>query len=192
MTSSRVWFVLLALVAALSLSIAAACGGDDDDDSSGDTTGDQNTPGSSSSNPTTASGSGSGSGSGDTGPAAAPGEGRLEVGGKTYALTITECTFNASGPSKGTVEAQGTGPDGAKFDFTQFVLNDKWSQTDMSYDYNGDAHKIYVIVSSATKGASQATVDGKNVSWVATYRDLDVAANKQENIGEGKLNFTCE
>lgn len=183
-------FIPFVLLLGLVFALAAACGGDDDDDGGAISDGNA-TPGSSGSIPTAASGGGSGSGSADTGPAAEAGMGRLEVGGKTYALTVTECEFIDDGPTKGTVEAQGAGPDGATFDFTQFVLNDKWSQTSMEYDYNGGAKKIYVILSSASKDAEPASVDGSNVSWVASYRDLDVAANKQEELGDGKLNFTC-
>ncbi|MGE3073084.1 MAG: hypothetical protein AB7N24_03085 [Dehalococcoidia bacterium] len=195
MSFTRHWLFPFALLATLILALSVACGGDDDDDDApGEDTG--TTPNSSSSNPTSSSSNpaltNGGSHAGDTGPAAAAGTGRFEVGGKTYALTIGDCTFNNDGPTKGTIEAQGTSDDGIAWDFTQFYLNDKWSQTSMELDYDNEAHKIYVIATAAGKGNEPAGIDGKNVSWIAPYRDLDVAGNKQESIGEGKLNFTCK
>ncbi|MGE0601167.1 MAG: hypothetical protein AB7J35_17565 [Dehalococcoidia bacterium] len=194
MFPTRYWLFLFALLTLLALAAFTACGGDDDDDSSGDDSG--SSPNSSSSNPTSSSNNpaltNGGSGPGDTGPAAAPGTARLEVNGKTYSLTIGDCQFNETGPSKGTISADGTGDNGITWDFTQFFLNDKWSQTSMELDYDNEAHKIYVIATAAGKGNEPAAVDGKNVSWIAPYRDLDVSANKQENIGDGKLNFTCK
>ncbi len=189
MTLRNFRLIPLALLLGLVFAFAAACGGDDDDDAAGDTTGGENTPGSSGSNPT--ANTGSGSGSGDTGPAAAPGEGRLEVGGKTYKISITECKFNDSGPSKGTIEVKGTADGGGVFDMTQFFLNDKWSQTDISLDVS-EHSKIYVIRGRSTAGAEPAKVDGKNITWVEKFRDLDGPANTQKDIGEGKLNLTCK
>ena len=126
---------------------------------------------------------------GDTGPAANPGEGRLEVNGKAYALTISECKFTDDGPTKGTVDVSGTEASGASFDMTQFYLGDKWSQTSVQLDFGPT--QIYVIRSGTRAGAVPATVDGKNVTWIESYRELDVAANSQVDLGEGVLNLTC-
>ncbi len=126
---------------------------------------------------------------GDVGPAAAPGEGRLVVNGTTYALTIDECTFNADGPAKGTVEVRATENSGGAFSMTQFYLNDKWSQTSVQLDFG--ATNIYVIKTGSSAGATPATVDGANVTWIEEYRELDVAANSQVNVGAGVLNLTC-
>ena len=126
---------------------------------------------------------------GDTGPAANPGEGRLEVNGTTYALTISECKFTDDGPTKGTVDVKGTEASGASFDMTQFYLGDKWSQTSVQLDFGPT--QIYVIRTGTSEGAVPATVDGRNVTWIESYRELDVAANSQVNLGEGVLNLTC-
>jgi len=134
----------------------------------------------------TSAGSGGG---GDTGPAAAPGEGRLEVNGETYALTITECMFQADGPTKGTFDVNGTEASGATFEMTQFYLGDEWSQTSVQLDFGPT--QIYVIRSGTREGAVPATVDGANVTWIETYQELDVAANSQVDLGEGVLNLTC-
>ena len=125
----------------------------------------------------------------DVGPAAAPGEGRLQVGGKTYDLTIASCKFNGDGPAEGTFEVKGTDADGHNFEMTQFFLGGDWSQSDVQLDL--DKTKIYVISSSAREGAEPATVDGKNVTWVTSFRELDEAANSQVDLGEGTLNLTC-
>ncbi len=130
-----------------------------------------------------------GSGGGDTGPAADPGEGRLEVNGKTYALTISECKFTDDGPSKGTFDVNGTEASGASFEMTQFYLGDKWSQTSVQLDFGPT--QIYVIRSGTREGAVPATVDGTNVTWIESYRELDVAANSQVDLGQGVLNLTC-
>jgi hypothetical protein len=168
------------------LAIAMACGGDDDD--AGET-GDDGGSSGGGTEPTKASGGGSSSG--DTGAAAAPGTGRFEVGGKTYTLAITECKFNDEGPSKGTFEVKATADGGAKFDMTQFYLNDKWSQTDVQLDVSPTS-KIYVIRGRSSAGAEPAKVDGKNITWVEKFRDLDGPANTQKDVGEGKLNLTCQ
>ena len=126
---------------------------------------------------------------GDTGPAADPGTGRLEVNGKTYSFTISRCKFNDDGPSKGTFDVKGTEASGASFDMTQFYLGDKWSQTSVELDFGPT--KIYVIRSGVSEGAVPATVDGTNVTWIESYRELDVAANSQVAVGEGVLNLTC-
>jgi hypothetical protein len=133
--------------------------------------------------------SGGSAGGGDTGPAAAPGEGRLEVNGETYALTIGECKFQTDGPTSGTVEVRGTEASGAAFAMTQFYLGDKWSQTSVQLDFG--PKKIYVIRSAAREGAVPAVVDGTNVTWIETYREFDVAANAQVDLGQGVLNLTC-
>ncbi len=130
-----------------------------------------------------------GSGSGDTGPAADPGTGRLEVNGKTYAFTISKCKFTDDGPSKGTVDVKGSEASGASFEMTQFYLGDKWSQTSVQLDFGPT--QIYVIRSGASEGAVPATVDGTNVTWIESYHELDVAANSQVAVGEGVLNLTC-
>jgi hypothetical protein len=125
----------------------------------------------------------------DAGPAAAPGAGRLEVGGKTYDLTIASCEFNGEGPAEGSFEVTGSDSDGHDFEMTQFFLNGEWSQSDVQLDLGKT--KIYVIRSSASDGAEPAAVDGSNVTWVESYRELDEAANAQVELGEGTLNFTC-
>lgn len=125
----------------------------------------------------------------DAGPAAAPGEGRLDVNGTSYALTITECEFTDDGPTKGTFEVRGTGPDGATFEMTQFFLSDKWSQTSVQLDFGPT--NIYVIRSGTREGAVPAAVDEANITWIESYRDLDVAANSQVDLGQGVLNLTC-
>lgn len=130
-----------------------------------------------------------GSAGGNVGPAAAPGEGRLDVNGTTYPLTISSCEFTNEGPTKGTFEVRGTGPDGAAFEMTQFYLSDKWSQTSVQLDFG--ATNIYVIRSGTREGAVPAAVDGMNVTWIESYRELDVAANAQVELGEGVLNLTC-
>jgi hypothetical protein len=128
-------------------------------------------------------------GGGDTGAPAAPGEGRLEVGGTTHAFTISECDQRDDGPTKGTVEVRGTTTDGATFAMTQFYLNDKWSQTSVEID--DGSTKIYVIRSGTREGAVPATVDGSNVTWIEQFRELDLAANSQVDLGTGVLNLTC-
>jgi len=138
--------------------------------------------------PTEAPPEGSSSG-GDTGPAAAPGEGRLEVNGTTYALTISECKFTTDGPTKGTFEVRGTEAGGAPFEMTQFYLSDQWSQTSVQLDLG--ATKVYVIRSGVREGAVPATVDGQNVTWIESYHELDEAANSQVALGDGVLNLTC-
>ena len=130
-----------------------------------------------------------GTGGGDTGPAADPGEGRLEVNGKTYALTISDCKFTDDGPTKGSFEVNGTEGTGASFDMVQFYLGDDWSQTSVQLDFGPT--QIYVIRSGTREGAVPATVDGSNVTWIESYRELDVAANSQVDLGEGVLNLTC-
>jgi len=125
----------------------------------------------------------------DTGPAAAPGEGAFEVNGTTYALSISECTFNEDGPAEGTFEVTGTDADGNDFEMTQFYLNGDWSQTDVLLDLGGT--QIYVIRSSAREGSAPAAVDGKNITWVESFRELDVDANAQVELGTGTLNLTC-
>ncbi len=128
-------------------------------------------------------------GGGDTGPAAAPGEGRLVVNGTTYALTISECEFTTDGPTKGTVDIKGTEASGASFEMTQFYLGDEWSQTSVVLDLGPT--KVYVQRSGAREGAVPAVVDGANVTWTESYRELDEAANSQVELGEGVLNLTC-
>ena len=132
---------------------------------------------------------GTGNGGGDTGPAAAPGTGRFVVNGTTYDITITECSFQDDGPTKGSFEIKGTEAGGASFDMVQFYLSDDWSQTSVQLDFGPT--NIYVIRSSATEGASPATVDGSNVTWIETFKELDVAANSQEARGQGVVNLTC-
>jgi len=51
--------------------------------------------------------------------------------------------------------------------------------------------KIYVIRTAASDGAPPAEVNGTNATWSETYRELDEAANSQEDIGTGTLNITC-
>lgn len=138
--------------------------------------------------PTEGTAGGSASG-GDTGPAAAPGEGRFQVNGTIYALTITDCKFTTDGPTKGTFSVKGTEAGGAPFDMTQFFLSDKWSQTSVELDLA--ATKIYVIRSGSREGATPAVVHGANVTWIESYRELDPAANSQVEVGEGVLNLTC-
>jgi hypothetical protein len=125
----------------------------------------------------------------DAGAPAAPGQGSLDVGGTTYDLTIASCTFNDDGPAEGTFEVKGSDADGHNFEMTQFFLGGDWSQSDVQLDL--DNTKIYVISSSARDGAEPATVDGKNITWVADFRELDEAANSQVELGSGVLNLTC-
>ena len=126
----------------------------------------------------------------DTGPAAKAGQGRFDVNGASYALTITECKFNGEGPAEGTFEVKATDADGHDFEMTQFYLNGDWSQTDVQLDLGPTM--IYVIRSSASEGAAPAMVDGANVTWTESYRELDEAANSQVEIGTGTLNLTCK
>jgi hypothetical protein len=126
----------------------------------------------------------------DTGPAAKAGQGRFDVNGTTYALTVTECKFNGEGLAEGSFEVKATDADGHDFDMTQFYLNGDWSQTDIQLDLGPTM--IYVIRSSASEGAVPATVDGTNVTWTESFRELDEAANSQVEIGTGTLNLTCE
>ncbi len=125
----------------------------------------------------------------DAGPPAAAGEGRLVVGGTTYDLTIESCKFNGEGPAEGTFEVKGSDADGHDFEMTQFFLGGEWSQSDVQLDLGKT--KIYVIRSSASDGAEPAAVDGKNVTWVESYKELDEAANAQVDLGTGTLNLTC-
>ena len=126
----------------------------------------------------------------DPGPAAEAGEGSFEVNGTTYALKVTECTFNDEGLSEGTFEIAATDADGHPFEMTQFYLNGDWSQTDVQLDLGPTM--IYVIRTAASEGAAPAEVNGTNVTWSESYRELDVAANSQEDIGTGTLNITCK
>jgi hypothetical protein len=50
------------------------------------------------------------------------------------------------------------------------VVGDKWSQTSVQLDFG--PKKIYVIRSAAREGAVPAVVDGTNVTWIETYREL--------------------
>jgi hypothetical protein len=134
-------------------------------------------------------GSGGSEGGGDPGPAAAPGEGRLVVNGTTYELTISECTFRDDGPSKGSFDVSGIEAGGASFEMTQFYLGDEWSQSSVQLDFGPT--QIYVIRSGTREGATPAVVDGGNVTWIESYRELDVEANSQVELGEGVLNLTC-
>ncbi len=111
----------------------------------------------------------------DTGPAAAAGQGSSDVNGTTYALTIASCKFNGEGLPEGKFEVNGKDSDGHDFEMTQFYLNGDWSQSDVQLDLGPT--KIYVIRSSAREGAAPAVVDGQNVTWVESYRELDDAAN---------------
>ncbi len=127
-----------------------------------------------------------GSSSGATDAAAPAGQGSLTLSnGTVYAFAVTECTFQPSG----TFEITGAGDDGSTFDMTQFYLGEEWSQTDMSID-SGQT-KVYVIARGSVEGAAPATVDGRNVRWAETFRELDAAANAQTTLGEGTLNLTC-
>jgi hypothetical protein len=125
----------------------------------------------------------------DPGPPAKAGEGSFQVNGTTYALKVTECTFNDEGLAEGTFEIAATDADGHPFEMTQFYLNGDWSQTDVQLDLGPT--KIYVIRSAASDGAAPAEVNGTNVTWSETYRELDEAANSQQEIGTGTLNITC-
>ena len=126
----------------------------------------------------------------DTGPPAKAGEGQFVVNGATYALTVTECSFNGEGPADGSFEVRATDADGHDFDMTQFYLNGDWSQTDVQLDLGPTM--IYVIRSSASEGAAPAQVDAKNITWTESYRELDEAANSQVDVGTGTLNLTCK
>lgn len=66
---------------------------------------------------------------------------------------------------------------------------DKWSQTSVQLDFGPT--NIYVIRSGTREGAVPATVDEANIAWIEGYRDLDVAANSQVDLGQGVLNLTC-
>ncbi len=120
-------------------------------------------------------------------PAAAPGTGTLELDdGRAFAIVVTECEFQPSG----TFEIKGTSDQGSEFDMTQFYLSDEWSQTDASIEFpNRD--QIYVIVTRATPDGEPATVDGKSVTWVQTFRELDESANAHVYTGKGTLSLTC-
>lgn len=127
-----------------------------------------------------------GGGSSDAGPAAAPGEGTLDLGDKVYAITVTECKFQPGG----SFTVKGTTDDGAAFDMTQFYLNDEWSQTQVQVET--DKLNVYAIIGRATEGAEPASVTGKNVTWTREFRTLDVAANAFAGPArEGTLNLTC-
>ncbi len=120
-------------------------------------------------------------------PTAAPGTGKLELDdGRVFAITVTSCEFQPSG----TFEIKGTSDRGSEFDMTQFYLGDEWSQTDAAIGFpNRD--QIYVIVSRATPDGEPATVDGKSVTWVQTFRELDESANAHVYTGQGTLRLTC-
>jgi hypothetical protein len=183
----------LSIVAAATLVLAlAACGGGSDSAASSDveteTVAVEETGTTTESDASDDPETNADTGSSDTAvPAAAPGTGTLELDdGRAFAITVTECEFQPSG----TFEIKGTSDQGSEFDMTQFYLSDEWSQTDASIEFpNRD--QIYVIVSSSTPDAEPATVDGKSVTWVQTFRELDESANAHVYTGKGTLSLTC-
>lgn len=189
----RIRRLALSAVAAATLMLAlAACGGENDSDAASDTETEaiaaEETDTASESDADEGPATDTETSSPDTAvAAAAPGTGTLELAdGRSFTITVSECEFQPTG----TFEIKGTSDNGAEFDMTQFYLNDKWSQTDASIQYpNRD--QVYVIVSAASPDAEPATVDGKSVTWVQTFRELDESANAHVYTGEGTLSLTC-
>jgi hypothetical protein len=180
-------------VAATLATMAAACGGAAAPETNGPTAGATPTSDPASTQPagsTPAATPPPGGEGPDTGAPAAPGEGRLEVGGAVYSFTIDECDFTTDGPTAGSFEVSGTTADGSTFEMVQFFLGGNWSQTSVDLDDPG-SKRVYVIRNRAAEGAQPASIDGTNVTWVETYFELDEAANSQTSIGEGVVNLTC-
>jgi hypothetical protein len=73
---------------------------------------------------------------------------------------------------------------------TQFFLGEDWSQSQVSIEFpNRD--QVFVIVSKASQDGAPADVDGKSVSWVRTFSELDESANDIVYRGTGTLRLTC-
>jgi hypothetical protein len=123
----------------------------------------------------------------DTGPAPAPGEGTLVLeDGRSFAIAISRCEFSPNG----TFTVRGTSDQGSSFEMTQFFLGEEWSQSQVSIEFPND-DQIFVIVSKATQDGAPADVDGKSISWVRAFSELDESANQIVYRGTGTLRLTC-
>jgi hypothetical protein len=176
--------VLLFGAALASGLVLAACGGD----SIADEAAAETEPAETAAVATTEGATGSTASSGtDAGPAPAPGKGALVLDdGRSFAITITECEFSPNG----TFTVKGTSEQGSTFEMTQFFLGEDWSQSQVSIEFpNRD--QVFVIVSKASQDGAPADVDGKSVSWVRTFSELDESANDIVYRGTGTLRLTC-
>ncbi|MFO7572657.1 MAG: hypothetical protein R6W48_08685 [Gaiellaceae bacterium] len=129
----------------------------------------------------------SGGGPAVEGPVPAPGQGTLVLDdGRSFPITVTEC----EGEPGDTFSASGTSVDGSEFSFLNFYLSGSWSQSQASIEFPNE-DQIYVIVGRLAEGAEPATVEGKSVTWVQTFRELDESANRTVYTGQGVLRLTC-
>jgi hypothetical protein len=184
-----------AMALVLLVAVAAACGGDDStasDDPDAAATEETLTLFTETAPAEETHGDGTTESPEASGPAPAPGTGTLALDdGRTFAITITSCDIgeNASGPTAGTFDVEGTSDQGTTFEFTQFFLNGDWSQSGASIE-SPNRDQIYVIATAAGD-AEPATVAGRSVMWTATFRELDESANSHVYSGEGVLRLTC-
>jgi hypothetical protein len=183
-SSTRIVFVLVVGVAALTLA-SAGCGGGDD--AAVEETTDSPVATESEETETTETTGTETSAAASDGTPPAPGQGVLSLDdGRTYSIAIGECEFQ----DNGTIEVKGTSDEGSTFDMTQFQLGDEWRQTDASIQFaNGD--QIYVIVSSASPDGAPAEVEGKTITWEQAFQELDESANSIVYRGSGTLRLSC-
>lgn len=118
-------------------------------------------------------------------PTVDSGEGFLVVGDQTYAFRVMNCKVKPDGA----FDAAGNDSD-SKFKMIQFYLDGKWFQTTVSIDMPGPK-EIIARQSPSMKGAMPATVELPNITWAATFEELDTEADSLRRLDEGHITVAC-